>query len=439
LGLVFFFMGLTLATAGCSRQDARAQSDAPAAPVEVTLVRARVAHLPVYIQASGTMMADQTVTISAKVAGRVLRVDHDLGDQLGPGQELATIDPTDYKLAIEEKTFAMDQALAQLGLKQMPTGQVNTTNLPTVRRAASQRDNAQARLNRLSQLHTQKLVSDQDFSDAQTAADVARSEYDVAVLNAQAVLAEARTRQAELQTARQRLHDTRIVTPEATAPAVVNQAPSASAPATPSGGDVPQYQVAQRMTSAGEYVREGDPLFQLVDDDPIRLRIAVPERDTAKVRQGQSVQVTVQAFDQPFAGTVTRISPQINPANRTFQVEVSIHNPDHRLKPGGFAMGAIEIESDNSTILVPQAAVSTFAGVSKVFAVAQGKTQEIQVTLGQKVGDDIAISSGLKADSTIISPLPSRTVANMAVKVTTAGAVTTQPSPDVTHAPHQSS
>lgn len=398
----------SLGMAGCDGQSGQKSDKEAPKPIEVQVQQVEVAHLPVFIEASGSMLADETMTISAKVAGRVLAVNSDLGDQVKPADLLATIDPTDYKLAILEKTYAMDQTLAQLGLTKMPEGEVDNATLPSVRRAASQESNAHARLDRLQKLHTQKLVSDQDFNDAQTAAEVAKSEYDVAVLSAQAILATARTRQAELVTARQQLADTKISVPE----------PSKTATDAP---DTTMFLVAERMTSLGEYVSQATPLFRLVDDNPIRLRMAVPERYSAKVATGQPVAVRVQAFNEPFEGKVTRISPEINPANRTFLVEVSIANPDHRLKPGGFAMGAIEIQADRPAILVSQKAVTTFAGVSKVFAVKEGKTQEMIVQLGDEIGDKIEVTKGLDDKSEIISPLPSRTTANLPVIVSQAG------------------
>lgn len=396
--------------AGCDGTAAnQGGKNKPAAePISVQLQQVQVVHLPVFIEASGSLLADETMTISAKVSGRVLEVSSDLGDQVKPDDALAVIDPTDYKLAILEKTYAMDQTLAQLGLTKMPEGEVDNATLPSVRRAASQESNARARLERLQKLHTQKLVSDQDFNDAQTAAEIAKSEYDVAVLSAQAILATARTRQAELVTARQRLTDTKISVPS---------------PTRKGNGDslTTDYVVAQRMTSQGEYVSEGTPLFRLVDDNPIRLRMAVPERYTAKVSTGQPVKVRVQAFNEPFEGKVTRISPEINPANRTFLVEVSIANPDHRLKPGGFAMGAIQIQADKPEVMVAKKAVSTFAGVSKVFEVADGKTKEIVVTLGNEVGENIVVTQGLTDKNVIISPLPARTTGGLPVTQGQAG------------------
>ena len=127
-GGVLLMMGL----AGCSGEAENAQRSQNLPGLEVSLTGVEVRNLPIFIEASGSLLADETVTVSAKVAGRVMEVTRDLRDVVEPGQVLVKIDPTDYRLMLQEKTYAMNQALAQLGLSEMPQGEVDTTRLPTV-------------------------------------------------------------------------------------------------------------------------------------------------------------------------------------------------------------------------------------------------------------------------------------------------------------------
>src|SRR5690606_4262529 len=116
--------------------------------------------------------------------------------------------------------------------------------------------------NRARQLFAQKppLISEQDFADLETAYEVAVRDHEIALLEARAQLATARSRYSELEAARQRLADTTV------------RAPQASLTTTqPSEG---QFGVTQRLVSIGEYVREGDAMFRLVADDPVKLRAA---------------------------------------------------------------------------------------------------------------------------------------------------------------------
>jgi RND family efflux transporter MFP subunit len=220
-------------------------------------------------------------------------------------------------------------------------------------------------------------ISEQDYSDQKTALEVARSNHEVASLEARTRLAQARTRASELEQARQALGDATVSAP---------------------GGESQErsFAVAARLVSTGEYVREGTPMFRVVDSDPIKFRADVPERYIGDVRTGQGVDVSVQAFADRFHGTVARVSPQINAANRTFQIEIDIANADGRLKPGGFATGAIQTSVDESVIFLPQEAVVTFVGVTKTFVIRDGKAVERRIATGVQDGDLVeAIGSTL--------------------------------------------
>jgi membrane fusion protein (multidrug efflux system) len=83
--------------------------------------------------------------------------------------------------------------------------------------------------------------------------------------------------------------------------------------------------------------------------------------------------------------------------NRTFEVEVTVPNPDGRLQPGAFARGSILTHTDENVLFVPKASVVTFAGVSKVFTVADGKAVDHRVKVGIAMDDQVEIVDGLKS------------------------------------------
>jgi len=161
--------------------------------------------------------------------------------------------------------------------------------------------------------------------------------------------------------------------------------------------------VAKRMVSAGEYVRPGTPLFTLVADDPLKLRGDVPERFTDELQVGQVVRVRVDAFpNASFDGKVSRISPASNRENRSIAVEALVANHDRKLKPGFFANAAIVTRSDDEAVMVPQDALITFAGVTKLFVIAENIAHERQVRPGARSAEGlIEIVEGLRADETV--------------------------------------
>lgn len=357
-----------------------------AVPVELAAVR--IEPLARTIEVYGQLYGDELATISAKVPGRVREIIADVGDRVAAAASLARIDPTDYELVVSQRELALAETLAKLGLDELPPKDFDVTKVATVERAAHEAQNAQAKLERARQLHEQDppLISDQDFADTSTAHEVARSDYDVAILEAQSLLALARSRASELEAAQQRLYDSTVRAPGA--PRLAATAPADSATQSASAEGVPRYAVIERIISQGEYVREGDPLYRVVADDPIKFRAGVSERFVPEVRTGQPVVLRVEGYEELFSGRVSRINPAIDPDSQTFDVEVLIENRDRKLKPGAFARAEIVVGEDPGVTFVPKSAVVSFAGVDRVFSVKDGAAIEHQVRLRETERDD---------------------------------------------------
>jgi multidrug resistance efflux pump len=70
--------------------------------------------------------------------------------------------------------------------------------------------------------------------------------------------------------------------------------------------------VAQRLASVGDYVAIGTPIVRIVQTDPLRLRLEVPERESVVVRPGQNVRLTVDGDTNTYPGRLVRIAPAIH-------------------------------------------------------------------------------------------------------------------------------
>jgi membrane fusion protein (multidrug efflux system) len=177
--------------------------------------------------------------------------------------------------------------------------------------------------------------------------------------------------------------------------------------------------VVKRLVSAGEYVRPGTPLFDLVADDPLKLRGDVPERFADEIAVGQPVQIKVDAYpDTVFEGRLLRVSPAANAENRSISVEAAVPNADHRLKPGFFAAANIVTRADDEALVVPETAVVTFAGVTKLFVVRDGIAYERHVRVGTR--DDqglVEVIEGLHADEVVATSGLAKLENGMAVAV----------------------
>jgi RND family efflux transporter MFP subunit len=165
--------------------------------------------------------------------------------------------------------------------------------------------------------------------------------------------------------------------------------------------------IAKRHVSAGEYVKENTPLFTIVVANPLKYVGTVPERQTPELKIGQTLRLSVEAFaERVFTGTITRVAPAVDVTTRTLTVEARVPNDDGALRPGFFAKGAVLVREDRAAVFVPSEAVTSIAGITKVFVVADGKAVEKLVKPGARQGTWVEIPDGLKAgDSVAITNL----------------------------------
>ncbi|MHB8054241.1 MAG: efflux RND transporter periplasmic adaptor subunit [Candidatus Aminicenantales bacterium] len=161
--------------------------------------------------------------------------------------------------------------------------------------------------------------------------------------------------------------------------------------------------VARIILNPGAAVGPTAPILILVDIDEVKVVAGVDENKIRFISLGQPAAVILEAYPaERFNARVTNISPVANPLNRTIDVELSVPNPSHRLKPGMYA----EVEwvtGRRTAIVVPIMAVVERAGRKGVFLAADGAARMIPVTIGEVVGDNVEILSGLKGDETIIT------------------------------------
>jgi RND family efflux transporter MFP subunit len=237
----------------------------------------------------------------------------------------------------------------------------------------------EARLNRdrAQQMLDQKLIAKADYDTANANFQIAEGRYQDSIeeiRNRQATLAQ---RRSELELARQRLADAEL------------RAPIAGA-------------VLMREGSVGQYVAPGTSVVTIVRMSPLRLQLPVPERAASGVRIGQTISLTVENDSNRYTGTVARLSPAIDPTNRTLLVEAAIPNESGRLKPGSFVQASLITQSGDEAIFVPTSSLVVFAGIEKVFLVKDGKSVERLVRTGRRDDGRVEIVEGLEAGERVV-------------------------------------
>jgi RND family efflux transporter MFP subunit len=375
-------VALVLAGVGCQRgeQAARASpGDKGKEPLlSVHVVAAASERLPRTVIVTGTLAADEEVAAGFKVAGRVSEIAVDLGSPVRKGQILGRLDPADFRFRVEQAEAALRQVRASLGLPSEGSEEsMDPEKTALVREARAVLEEARLNRDRVAQLREKDLVARADFDAALSRLLVAESRYQAAieeVRNRQELLAE---RRSALSLARQQLADS------------VLHAPIDGA-------------VRERLVSVGEYLAAGSPVVRLVRIHPLRLRVAVPERDAAAIRVGQEVRVHPEGDSVEHAGRVARLSPAIQEQNRTLVVEAEVANRQGRLRPGAFARAEIVVSADRPVVLVPEQAIVTFAGLERVFGVADGRAVEKRIRTGRRIGGRVEVLEGLAAGEQVV-------------------------------------
>jgi membrane fusion protein (multidrug efflux system) len=162
--------------------------------------------------------------------------------------------------------------------------------------------------------------------------------------------------------------------------------------------------IAARTTSVGAVVQSGETLYELVQDDPLKFRTPIPERFAGLVQVGQEIRLTVDAYPgRVFTGKITRITPTSAIANRSLTIEAVVPNGDHALLPGFFSKGQLVHDPQGEATFVPAAALTTFAGVTKLFVVVGGKVEERIVQTGVALGDRREVADGVKAGEQVVT------------------------------------
>lgn len=413
--LILHSLLLTLPLPACAPKPPATTANSDTKPVAVTVAEAKPMPLRRTVPVVGTLYPYEDVMLAPKVGGRVLRAPVEIGDRVGPGGLLLELDPTEYKLAVDQARPAFEAELRKLKLTELPATDAAFEPLilrvDAVAEARANADLADSEMKRVEKEVAGGVGSRQAYDSAVNRVAVARTRIQVAETEARVTLANARRLKAALEDAERRLADTKLYAPNP--PEWADWVEQLGPTTTPLS-----YAVAQRMVSPGSSV-ESMPLtncYRLVIDHALKFGVAIPEKHAPEVALNQKVELKVDAYPgKVFDGFVARISPTTDAASRTFGVVIGVRNNDGRLKSGGFATGDIVTRTD-TVVTVPPDALVSFAGVNKVFVVEGEKVRAAEVTVGTRDKDWLEVT-GVPAGAKVVTTGQSQLVDGSPVRV----------------------
>lgn len=307
-----------------------------ATPVTTTLPIER--EIDYVLFALGSVESLNSPTIAAETAGRITRVQVEVGNRVATGQQLASIDASLHKIQSAE---AEAEFLRQ----------------------SVQMENQRKEVARLEQLARSQSVSQNQLEDEQD---------------------QLRVMQAQREVARKRWEHAQHME-------------SMTQILAPHNGSI-----AHRHVALGDYVSPGQPLFDLVTVDRLRARLAFPEQDASSIAIGQEVQLRSPAAPDALAlGEVTQINPRINAVNRAVEVLVEFDNPGGWY-PGSSVDATLVVERKAAALTVPRLSVVTRDGKAVVFVSSNNAAVAREVTLGWQEPEWVEVTRGIAREDRIV-------------------------------------
>lgn len=332
------------------------------------------------VSASGSVEGSETADVAFQVGGRVARVLVEEGQHVSKGQLLAEIEPTDYRNAFNAAAAQKEAALAvaqkaEAGLRKQELEQ-----------ARIDFERWEDEYKRMKFLVERKSLPPNDFQKIEAAYNASRERYQMAQEGTRkedraTAAAQAHGADAQASEEQKRLNDTRLVAPI-------------------SGN------IGMRRVDPGQTVAAGIPVFSIVELNPVKVRVGVPEADIGRVHQGGAAEVSVPSLDgRRFAGKVAIIGVAAEPASRTYTVKILVSNPGPVLLSGMVAEARIFGPAKIKSLTIPgEAIVPDPEGAPNVYVYFPDRKRVYarRVELGIPIGSEVEIRSGLRGGEQIV-------------------------------------
>ncbi|MBL8191913.1 MAG: efflux RND transporter periplasmic adaptor subunit [Acidobacteria bacterium] len=306
------------------------------------------------VSLTGSLRPKQQVDVTSRIAGRITQINVDVGQAVGRGTLIATIEDDEIRQQIERSKASIAVADASIAQRE------------------AELNNAKVELDRRKQLVKDGVLSQQELDALEMRHRVAASQLELA-------RAQRRQSDAEMRELNIRQSQTRVYSPIAGV-------------------------VARRLLDLGAMTGANTPIVNIVSVSPMVILANASEQDISRIKRGVQVKVTIDSLPgQKFTGRVMRISPLLDPQTRNGQVEIEIPNTNGMLKGEMFARVELNLGSERETLLLPRDALVYRGEKPGVYTIEADKAKFLEVETGLAQADKVEILSGLKLGDKVIT------------------------------------
>ncbi|MCF7805622.1 MAG: efflux RND transporter periplasmic adaptor subunit [Candidatus Marinimicrobia bacterium] len=299
----------------------------------------------------GDIHAKQSVRVFSKVPDRIMKFHVDMGDTVTQDQLIAEIQNESIRSRVKQVEANLAQALSQL-------------------------DNLENEFQRMQRLYKEDAVSQQQYDGTKTQLEATR--------------AQVRSLQEGLNQAKTQLEESYIRSP-------LNGL------------------IGQRFLEVGDMASQ-TPVVSVVQMDTVKVLVNVIERHAPEIRVGLQAQTTVNGLpDTVFYGTVTKVSPVIDPMSRMVRTEIEIPNSDYLLRPGMFAEVKILLETRPNALVIPKYAILQKTEMARgadgqqritrenhVYTIQNDMAQYRTIEIGIEEEGMVEVTSGLRENDPVV-------------------------------------
>jgi len=177
--------------------------------------------------------------------------------------------------------------------------------------------------------------------------------------------------------------------------------------------------VTARNYDDGDMYSQGQPVLTIEQTNPVKVMVNISEVYYKQVFKGMPVDIELDAYEgETFYGKVTIVYPTVEQNTHTFPVEVTISNPNQKVRPGMFARATVNFGDKNHVLVPDEALVKQIgAGDRYVYVYKGGKVSYNKVELGKHIGDKYEILSGVNPGDDVVIAGQSRLANGKEVEV----------------------